>query len=198
MKLGREHITEQEVEFAVKNSIPTNGAKILDSEFDSQLRDFKSNTSFRERFRRCLLNDLYGVEIFMFKPNKKSGTSLLLQDVSGGLKSTVDIEKPTNIFKIIKVGSSISNPLYKEGDLVLLPYTMVTGSIPNPKHAMYHQLEDSNYKPVLDDEIPKYTPTFTATLSSNAWLPPQEYDSEDGDFRTFAIHQDLIVGKYDY
>lgn len=200
MKLGRDHIKEQEVDIAIKKSIPTLGTNVtmLDSEFDKQLREFKSNTSHKERFRRCMLSDSYGVEIFMFKPNKNRSGGLLLKDQTGSLKSTSEIEKPTNIFKVIKVGVNIVNPRYSEGDLVMLPYNTVTGSIPNPQHAMYHQLEDSNYKPVLDDEIPKFIPTFVATLGNNAWLPPNEYDVENSDIRTFFVHQDLITGKYDY
>lgn len=195
MKLGKEYLKEQEVEIAVKKSIPT--VRDLDNDFDAQLRDFKSNTSYKERFRRCILRDEYLLEIFMYKPNKKKNTELFIQGL-GGLKNTRDIEIPTNLFKVIKVGTTIENSLYKEGDLVLLPYSMTTGSMPNPKHAMYHQLDDSNFKPVVDDEIPQYVPTFVASLGNNMFLPPDEYETEIEDARTFCIHPDLIVARYDY
>lgn len=198
MKLGKDYITEQEVEFAVKKSIKPIGGQIIDNKFDQQLREFKQDTSYKERFRRCVLDKTYGVEIFTYRPNKNSSVGLLLQDDTGKLKSTQESEKPTNIFKVIKVGSGIKDAPYKEGDLVLLPFTMVTGSVPNPRHAMYHQLDDSNMKPILDDTIPQNIPSFIATLSSNAFLPPQEYETELEDVRTFYIYEDLIIGRYDY
>lgn len=198
MKLGKDYIKEQEVEIMLKNSIPQTEVRMLDNEFDAQLRAFKEDLSYKERFRRCTLVDSYGIEIFMFLPNKNAIGGLLLKDVSGGLKSSRDISKATNIAKIIKVGEYIKEPKYKVGDLVMLPYTTVTGVLPNPQHAMYHQLEDSNYQPVMDDEIPKFIPTFVATMSNNAWLPPNEFEVDNNDFRTFYVHPDLIIGKYNY
>lgn len=197
LKLGKDHILDQEVELMVKESIASNNVPIVGGEFDKQLAEFKKDTSYKERFRRCELDDLYGIEIFMFKPKKEAAVGLLLVD-NGRTKNTKDLFHATNIAKIIKVGVNIKEPKYKVGDLVLLPYAQVTGLTPNPKHAMYHQLDDSNYKPILNEAIPEMIHTFVVTLGGSAFLPPQEFDVEDEDIKTYTAYQDFIIGKYNF
>jgi hypothetical protein len=196
LKLGRDYIKEQELDLMVKDSISSD-VKIIDSEFDKQLRSFKQDSSYKDRFKRCELNDSYGIEIFLFKPKKDASVGLLLVN-NGKTSNTKDQFHATNIAKIIKVGKNMKDPLYKEGDLVLLPYSMITGFTPNPKYAMYHQLDDSNYKPIVDEVVSPSVYTFVATLGQYAWLPPQEFDVEDENITTYYVHQDLIIGLYKY
>lgn len=197
LKLGKDHILEQEIDLAVKSSISTNSdVKLVNMEFEKQLGSFKRDGSYKERFRRCELNGYYGIEIFLFRPKKDADVSILIQNSVGKVSTTKDTFVPTNIAKVIKVGRGLEDGAYKEGDLVQLPYADVTGFSPNPKHAMYHQLDDSNYKPILDDVIPPNVYTFVVTLGRNAWLPPQEFDKEDSDISTYYIHPDYLIGKY--
>ncbi len=195
-KLGKDHIAEQEVQLLVKESIPGQ-IRMIDNEFDKQLRAFKNKNTYKERFRRCGLVNTYGIEIFLFKPKQDSDSPILIA-TGGKVKSTSDEIVPTNIAKIIRVGEGLEEGRYKEGDLVNLPYAMVTGFTPNPKHAMYHQLDDSNYKPLIDEVLSPNVYTFVATLGQHAWLPPQEFDVEDENITTYAVYPDLIIGPYKY
>lgn len=197
LKLGKDHILDQEVKIMVKESIASNNVPIVGGEFDKQLAEFKKDTSYKEKFRRCELDDLYGIEIFLFKPKKEAAVGLLLVD-KGKTKNTKDLFHATNIAKVIKVGVNIKEPKYKVGDLVLLPYAQVTGFTENPKYAMYHQLDDSNYKPIVDENIPYEVYTFVASMGGNAFVPPQEFDLRGEDITTYMAHQDFIIGKYNF
>ncbi len=198
VKFGRDHYKDNEVDLMVSSSIITETEDVLigQDEFFNQLTKFKSDTSYRKRFEKCVLNDRLGIEMFMFRPNAKLKTALLLTDLSGKLMSTNDIVEATNIAKIIKVGNDLKDSRYKEGDLVMLPLTATAGEAPNPKYYMAHQYDDSNLKPVQNDLIPENVPTFVATMNQMAWVPPQEYKTLDHKIYTYAIYEDLILGPY--
>lgn len=198
VKFGRDHYKDNEVDLMVSSSIITESEDVLigQDEFFNQLAKFKEDTSYRKRFDKCVLNDRLGIEMFMFRPNAKLKTALLLTDLSGKLMSTNDIVEATNIAKIIKVGNDLKDSRYKEGDLVMLPLTATAGESPNPKYYMAHQYDDSNLKPVQNDLIPENVPTFVATMNQMAWVPPQEYKTLDHKIYTYAIYEDLILGLY--
>ena len=182
----------------VGSSIITESDDVLigQDEFFNQLNKFKEDKSYVKRFEKCVLNDRLGIEMFMFRPNAKLKASLLLTDITGKLMSTNDIVEATNIAKVIKVGNDIKDSKYKEGDLVMLPLTATAGESPNPKYYMAHQYDDSNLKPVQNELLPEYVPTFVATMNQMAWLPPQEYKTLDHKIYTYAIYEDLILGSY--
>lgn len=200
VKFGRDHIKDNEVDLMVSNSIITETDDILlkEDEFFTQLNKFKEDKSYKKRFEKCQLSDRLGIEMFMFRPNEKLKTALLLTDLTGKLMSTNDIVEATNIAKVIKVGNDLKNSKYKEGDLVMLPLTATAGESPNPKYYMAHQYDDSNLKPVQNELIPENVPTFVATMNQMAWLPPQEYKTLDHKIYTYAIYEDLILGNYAY
>ena len=200
VKFGRDHFKDNEVGLMVNSSIITelDDIKIKQDEFFNQLNKFKEDTSYKKRFEKCILNDRLGIEMFMFRPNAKLKTALLLTDLTGKLMSTNDIVEATNIAKVIKVGNDLKDSKYKEGDLVMLPLTATAGESPNPKYYMAHQYDDSNLKPVQNELLPEYVPTFVATMNQMAWLPPQEYKTLDHKIYTYAIYEDLILGSYAY
>lgn len=198
VKFGRDHFKDNEVDLMVGSSIITESDDVLigQDEFFNQLNKFKEDKSYVKRFEKCVLNDRLGIEMFMFRPNAKLKASLLLTDITGKLMSTNDIVEATNIAKVIKVGNDIKDSKYKEGDLVMLPLTATAGESPNPKYYMAHQYDDSNLKPVQNELLPEYVPTFVATMNQMAWLPPQEYKTLDHKIYTYAIYEDLILGSY--
>ena len=200
VKFGRDHFKDNEVDLMVNSSIITEYDDVLvgQDEFFNQLSKFKDDISYRKRFEKCDLNDRLGIEMFMFRPNAKLKAALLLTDISGKLMSTNDIVEATNIAKVIKVGNDLKDSKYKEGDLVMLPLTATAGESPNPKYYMAHQYDDSNLKPVQNELLPEYVPTFVATMNQIAWVPPQEYKTLDYKIYTYAIYEDLILGRYDY
>lgn len=196
VKFGRDHFKDNEVELLVGKSIETGVDLVKPNEFFEQMRDFAADTSYKKRFEKCTLTDRIGIEMFMFQPNKKLNTSILLAGYGGGLMSSSDKREATNIAKIIKVGSDLKDSKYKEGDLVQLPLSATVGESPNPQYYSAHQYDDSNLKPVQDDLIPKNAPTFVASMGNMAWLPPEEYKKNAHETYTYAIDQDLILGPY--
>jgi hypothetical protein len=200
VKFGKDHFRDNEVNLMVNSSIITESDDVLigQDEFFNQLNKFKDDKSYIKRFEKCDLSDRLGIEMFMFRPNAKLKTALLLTDLTGKLMSTNDIVEATNIAKVIKVGNDLKDSKYKEGDLVMLPLTATAGEAPNPKYYMAHQYDDSNLKPVQNDLIPENVPTFVATMNQMAWLPPQEYKTLDHKIYTYAIYGDLILGHYAY
>jgi hypothetical protein len=200
VKFGKDHFRDNEVNLMVNSSIITESDDVLigQDEFFNQLNKFKDDKSYIKRFEKCDLSDRLGIEMFMFRPNAKLKTALLLTDLTGKLMSTNDIVEATNIAKVIKVGNDLKDSKYKEGDLVMLPLTATAGEAPNPKYYMAHQYDDSNLKPVQNDLIPENVPTFVATMNQMAWLPPQEYKTLDHKIYTYAIYEDLILGHYAY
>ena len=200
VKFGKDHFRDNEVDLMVGSSIITelDYIKIKQDEFFNQLNKFKEDTSYKKRFEKCELSDRLGIEMFMFQPNAKLKTALLLTDLTGKLMNTNDIVEATNIAKVIKVGNDLKDSKYKEGDLVMLPLTATAGESPNPKYYMAHQYDDSNLKPVQNELLPEYVPTFVATMNQMAWVPPQEYKTLDYKIYTYAIYEDLILGRYDY
>ena len=200
VKFGKDHFRDNEVNLMVNSSIITESDDVLigQDEFFNQLNKFKDDKSYIKRFEKCELSDRLGIEMFMFRPNAKLKTALLLTDLTGKLMSTNDIVEATNIAKVIKVGNDLKDSKYKEGDLVMLPLTATAGEAPNPKYYMAHQYDDSNLKPVQNDLIPENVPTFVATMNQMAWLPPQEYKTLDHKIYTYAIYGDLILGHYAY
>lgn len=200
VKFGRDHFKDNEVDLMVGSSIITESDDVLigQDEFFNQLNKFKEDKSYVKRFEKCVLNDRLGIEMFMFRPNARLKASLLLTDITGKLMSTNDIVEATNIAKVIKVGNDIKDSKYREGDLVMLPLTATAGESPNPKYYMAHQYDDSNLKPVQNELLPEYVPTFVATMNQMAWLPPQEYKTLDHKIYTYAIYEDLILGSYAY
>ena len=200
VKFGKDHFRDNEVNLMVNSSIITESDDVLigQDEFFNQLNKFKDDKSYIKRFEKCDLSDRLGIEMFMFRPNAKLKTALLLTDLTGKLMSTNDIVEATNIAKVIKVGNDLKDSKYKEGDLVMLPLTATAGEAPNPKYYMAHQYDDSNLKPVQNDLIPENVPTFVATMNQMAWLPPQEYKTLDHKIYTYSIYEDLILGHYAY
>lgn len=196
VKFGRDHFKDNEVELLVGKSIESDKPLVEESEFFSQLLEFKNDRSYEKRFSKCGLSDRIGIEMFMFQPNKKLQASILLAGYGGGLVSTSEKKEATNIAKIIKVGSDLKDSKYKEGDLVQLPLSATVGESPNPQWYSAHQYDDSNLKPVQDDLIPKNAPTFVASMGNMAWLPPEEYKKNAHETYTYAIDQDLILGPY--
>lgn len=194
MKLGKDYIAEQEVNFAISDSIITKGIDV--EEFYKQLNEFYEDTSYKERFSKCSLTNKIGIEIFKFQPNKRLKSKLLTVDLTGSLMSVDDVFESTHIAKVIKLPTNFDGN-YSEGDLVIMSYSDTVGQDINPDYAFMLQFAQSNMEPKLPKSVPPFTHRFISKLFDNVFLPPHEFNTKSEDVSTFAVENYKILGKYE-
>jgi len=197
VKFGRDHIQDQIIDFAVKDSINLIKTPAQKDSFGEQLKEFAADNSYKEKYKKISIEDKYGVQIFMYSPNKHLKTSILTQDLSGGLLSMNEIVKATHVAKIIKVPIKPQEVKYEEGELVLLRVSDTIGEDMNPDFIFANQFADSNVKLKLEDNIPPKAPKFVSRLYDSALLLPEEYDTPSDKIDTFALENFRIVGRYE-
>lgn len=194
-KLGKDFIAEQEVNFAISDSISTKGIDV--DEFYRQLKDFYNDKSYKDRFERCSLTNKIGIEIFKFQPNKNIKSKLLTVDLTGSLLSVDNVFESTHIAKIIKLPNDKDLIPYNEGDLVIMSYADTVGQDINPDYAFLMQFSQGNLEPKMAKSIPPFTHRYVAKLFDNVFLPPHEFNTKSENVSTFAIEPYRIVGRYE-
>jgi hypothetical protein len=194
-KLGKDFISEQEVNFAISDSIETKGIDV--EEFYKQLEEFYKDGYYKQRFKKCSLSNKIGIEIFKFQPNRSLKSKLLTVDLTGSLMSVDNVFESTHIAKVIKLPKDSSNYDYSEGDLVIMSYSDTVGQDINPDYAFLLQFSQSNMEPKMPKSVPPFTHRYVAKLFDNVFLPPHEFNTKSEDVSTFAVEPYKIIGKYE-
>jgi len=159
-KLGKDFISEQEVNFAISDSIETKGIDV--EEFYKQLEEFYKDGYYKQRFKKCSLSNKIGIEIFKFQPNRSLKSKLLTVDLTGSLMSVDNVFESTHIAKVIKLPKDSSNYDYSEGDLVIMSYSDTVGQDINPDYAFLLQFSQSNMEPKMPKSVPPFTHRYVA------------------------------------
>lgn len=196
VKLGKDYMNEQLIDFAVKDSISLIKSPVEKDSFGEQLKEFAADESYKEKYKKITLKDKYGVQVFMYKPNKHLKSTLLTQDISGGLLSIDEVTKATHVAKIIKLPKNKQEDSYEEGELVLLRPSDTIGEDMNPDFIFANQFADSNMELKLHENIPPKAPKFVSRLYDSALLLPEEYSTPSDKINAFAIESFRIVGTY--
>lgn len=197
-KLTSDFISDFDINKAIDETITQSKSTIDVEEFYDQLKKFKSDNSYEDRFKGCSLEDSWGVEIFKFNPNSKLESALIVTDLSGSFLKSDQVRECTHIAKIIKEPVSKSeNENLKVGDLVILNPEDTVGVSMNPEYMMLLQYSNSNMEPKLPPNFQKVVDKITVEYKNYAFLPPHEFKSEPKDITTFAIKRYQIVGKYE-
>lgn len=194
-KLGKDFIAEQEINFAISDSIESKGIDV--DEFYKQLREFYDDKTYKERFSKCYLDNKIGIEIFKFQPNKSLKSKLLTVDLTGSLMSVDNVFESTHIAKIIKLPNEKEYLNYSEGDLVIMSYSDTVGQDINPDYAFLLQFSQSSMEPKMPKSVPPFTHRYVAKLFDNVFLPPHEFNTKSEDVSTFAVEPYKIIGKYE-
>ena len=194
-KLGKDFISEQEVNFAISDSIETKGIDV--EEFYKQLEEFYKDGYYKQRFKKCSLSNKIGIEIFKFQPNRSLKSKLLTVDLTGSLMSVDNVFESTHIAKVIKLPNDSGNYDYSEGDLVIMSYSDTVGQDINPDYAFLLQFSQSNMEPKMPKSVPPFTHRYVAKLFDNVFLPPHEFNTKSEDVSTFAVEPYKIIGKYE-
>jgi hypothetical protein len=193
-KLGKDFVAEQEVNFAISDSIQTKGIDV--DEFYKQLMDFYNDKSYQTRFEKCSLTNKIGIEIFRFQPNKNIKSKLLTVDLTGSLLSVDNVFESTHIAKVVKLPNDNLHT-YKEGDLVIMSYADTVGQDINPDYAFLMQFSQGNLEPKMAKSVPPITHRYVSKLFDNVFLPPHEFNTKSENVSTFAVEPFRIIGKYE-
>jgi len=194
-KLAKDFISEQEVNFAISDSLETKGIDV--EEFYKQLEEFYKDGYYKQRFKKCSLSNKIGIEIFKFQPNRSLKSKLLTVDLTGSLMSVDNVFESTHIAKVIKLPKDSDNYDYSEGDLVIMSYSDTVGQDINPDYAFLLQFSQSNMEPKMPKSVPPFTHRYVAKLFDNVFLPPHEFNTKSEDVSTFAVEPYKIIGKYE-
>ena len=196
-------VTVKEAQEIFNEMAETFMPEVLDKkEFNKQLVKFISE-DFSNKYRYISNTEDYIIKVFVYqvKQGGKAGT-ILMPDMDGTLKlsgQTSFARRYINLAKIIKVGSSITNPKYQEGDLVVLPVDETTGSSPNPDFVAAMQYANSfgAEKPILPQGLKKELDTIHAKWKPYYFLLPEEYGTPVHLISTFIVSPYKILAKYD-
>ena len=196
MKLGKDFMAEQQIDFMVGDSDKLFKTPAEKDSFKEQIKEFAADRSYKEKYEKITLRDKYGIEMFKYRPNKHLKSKLLTTDISGNTLMMDEKIEATHVAKIIKLPANMDKVEYVEGQLVLLRVSDTVGTDINPEFIFANQFADSNMEIKLRAPIPERTYKFVSRLYDNALLLPEEYNTPADMISTFAIEPFRIVGEY--
>lgn len=172
-------------------------SKVDEEEFFKQLLTFKEKDFKSEWQGHDLRTDRYHIRVFVIQV---LNGDLEITDVDGETrKSSESIlgRKFTHLSRIVRVGSGVKDPLYKEGELVLLNPTEVMGVTVNPSYAVSMRAQEAfNYSPIDPKGMPKTIENIQAKFGPYCLLKPFEYDKPAHLIYDYAIPSHLITEAY--
>jgi len=193
-----EKVSKQDIAAYTNKSAET---EINQDVFYTKLKEF-DKTDFKKDWKNHeLLSNRYHIRIFVLEDEIKKASNLLVHDVDGALKKaseTIASREYTNIAKIIRVGQGVTDPEYKEGDLVLLCKAEVCGKALNPTYvqALQYSRSFGGEQPIVPPGTPQNVPAIQARFGEYYLTKPHQFNEPIHKIHDFAIPPHKIVERY--